>query len=89
LQLKGTLFSIEEAKADVTDSGLCVLLDKEVIDKQMQRTLYTTYLASMFRSVRFGLQESHGAVWPCSSNYFTDEGRSKFDAATGKFRLLQ
>ena len=58
LQLKELYSSIEEAKADVTGLwALQYLIDKGVIDKQMQRTLYTTYLASMFRSVRFGITE--------------------------------
>jgi hypothetical protein len=86
LQLKELYSSIEEAKADVTGLwALQYLIDKGVIGKQMQRTLYTTYLASMFRSVRFGLTESHARGVAMQFNYFTDEGAIKFDAKTGKF----
>jgi len=86
LQLKELYSSIEEAKADVTGLwALQYLLDKGVIAKQMQRTLYTTYLASMFRSVRFGLTESHARGVAMQFNYFTDEGAIKFDERTGKF----
>jgi Peptidase family M49 len=86
LQLKELYSSIEEAKADVTGLwALQYLLDKGVIDKQMQRTLYTTYLASMFRSVRFGLTESHARGVAMQFNYFTDEGAIRFDAKTNKF----
>ncbi len=86
LQLKELYSSIEEAKADVTGLwALQYLIDKGVIDKQMQRTLYTTYLASMFRSVRFGLTESHARGVAMQFNYFTDEGAIEFDATTGKF----
>lgn len=88
LQLKELYSSIEEAKADVTGLwALQYLLDKGVIDKQMQRTLYTTYLASMFRSVRFGLTESHARGVAMQFNYFTDEGAIKFDERTGKFSV--
>ena len=88
LQLKELYSSIEEAKADVTGLwALQYLIDKGVIDKQMQRTLYTTYLASMFRSVRFGLTESHARGVAMQFNYFTDEGAIKFDARTGKFSI--
>ncbi len=88
LQLKELYSSIEEAKADVTGLwALQYLLDKGVIEKEMQRTLYTTYLASMFRSVRFGLTESHARGVAMQFNYFTDEGAIKFDAATGKFSI--
>src|ERR1043165_63049 len=62
LQLKDKYSSIEEAKADVTGLwALQYLINKGVVPKTMQRTLYTTYLASMFRSVRFGINEAHGA----------------------------
>jgi hypothetical protein len=88
LQLKDKYSAIEEAKADVTGLwALQYLIDKGVIDKQMQRTLYTTYLASMFRSVRFGLTESHARGVAMQFNYFTDEGAIKFDEATGKFSV--
>src|SRR4029079_662356 len=88
LQLKELYASSEEAKADVTGLwALQYLIDKGVIDKQMQRTLYTTYLASMFRSVRFGLTESHARGVAMQFNYFTDEGAVKFDEGTGKFSI--
>jgi len=88
LQLKERYSSIEEAKADVTGLwALQYLIDKGVIGKQMQRTLYTTYLASMFRSVRFGLTESHARGVAMQFNYFTDEGGIKFDERTGKFSI--
>lgn len=86
LQLKELYSSIEEAKADVTGLwALQYLIDKGVIDKQMQLTLYTTYLASMFRSVRFGLTESHARGVAMQFNYFMDEGAITFDAKTGMF----
>ena len=88
LQLKELYSSIEEAKADVTGLwALQYLIDKGVIGRQMQRTLYTTYLASMFRSVRFGLTESHARGVAMQFNYFTDEGAIKFDERTGKFSI--
>jgi hypothetical protein len=88
LQLKDRYSSIEEAKADVTGLwALQYLIDKGVIDRGMQRTLYTTYLASMFRSVRFGITESHGRGVAMQFNYFTDEGAIKYDERTGKFSI--
>ncbi len=88
LQLKDQYSAIEEAKADVTGLwALQFLIDKGVVEKQMQRTLYTTYLASMFRSVRFGLTESHARGVALQFNYYTDEGAIKFDERTGKFSI--
>ena len=31
-----------------------------MLDKTLGETMYTTYLASMFRSIRFGINEAHG-----------------------------
>jgi hypothetical protein len=36
--------------------------------------LYTTYLASAFRSVRFGVTEAHGKGMALQFNYFLDKG---------------
>jgi hypothetical protein len=67
--------AIEEAKADVVGLfALQYLMDKGVIDKAMERTLYTTYLASMFRSIRFGLTEAHGKGTAMQLNRFLDAG---------------
>jgi hypothetical protein len=53
----------------------------------MERTLYTTYLASMFRSVRFGITEAHGRGVAMQFNYLTDEGAIKFNEAKGTFSV--
>jgi hypothetical protein len=88
LQLKDKYSAIEEAKADMTGLwALQYLIDKGVIDRQMQRTLYTTYLASMFRSVRFGITEAHGRGVAMQFNYLTDEGAIKFNDKTGTFSV--
>jgi len=88
LQLKDRYSSIEEAKADVTGLwALQYLIDKGVVEKSMQRTLYTTYLASMFRSVRFGITEAHGRGVAMQFNYFTDEGAIRYDERTGGFSV--
>jgi len=67
--------AIEEAKADI--SGLWALqqlVNKGVLDKTMERTMYTTYLASMFRSIRFGTDEAHGKGVALQLNHFLDTG---------------
>src|ERR1041385_3149953 len=88
LQLKELYSAIEEAKADVTGLwALQYLIDKGVVPKTMQRTLYTTYLASMFRSVRFGINEAHGRGVAMQFNYFTDEGGIKYNEQTGRFSI--
>ena len=36
------------------------MIDKGVLPKTLERSLYTTFLASAFRSIRFGVNEAHG-----------------------------
>jgi len=87
-QLKELYSSIEEAKADMTGLwALQYLIDKVAIEKTMERSLYTTYLASMFRSVRFGITEAHGRGVALQFNYLSDEGAIKFNQATGTFSV--
>jgi hypothetical protein len=74
-ELKETYSTIEEAKADV--SGLWALkqlADQGKIDQGVARTMYTTFLASSFRSIRFGINEAHGRGIAIQLNYFLDQG---------------
>ena len=74
-ELKETYSAIEEAKADV--SGLWALrqlADAGKIDREIARTMYTTFLASSFRSIRFGINEAHGRGVAIQLNYFLDAG---------------
>jgi hypothetical protein len=66
---------LEEAKADI--SGLYALqslIDKGVVPRAMQDSLYTTFLASCFRSIRFGISEAHGKGIAVQLNYLLDQG---------------
>ncbi|HXT71912.1 MAG TPA: hypothetical protein VN700_19315 [Vicinamibacterales bacterium] len=75
LALKDTYSAIEEAKADI--SGLWALqqlADKGVVSKQIADTMYTTFLASAFRSIRFGITEAHGKGIALQLNYLIDAG---------------
>jgi Peptidase family M49 len=75
LALKDTYSAIEEAKADI--SGLWALqqlADKGVVSADIGRTMYTTFLASTFRSIRFGITEAHGKGIALQLNYLLDRG---------------
>jgi hypothetical protein len=87
-QLKELYSAIEEAKADITGLwALQYLIDKGAIDRAMERDLYTTYLASSFRSVRFGTTEAHGKGQALQFNYLSDEGAIKYDAAANTYSI--
>jgi hypothetical protein len=76
-EMKELYSAIEEAKADVT--GLFMLqhlYDKKLIEggPGKERQLYTTFLASTFRTLRFGLNDAHGKGMAMQVNYVTDHG---------------
>jgi hypothetical protein len=76
-ELKELYSAIEEAKADVT--GLFMLqhlYDRKLIEggPDQERQLYTTFLASTFRTLRFGLNDAHGKGMAMQVNYITDKG---------------
>jgi len=83
-EMKELYSAIEEAKADVTGLfALQYMMDhaqemklSSVLpsDEAAQRQLYTTYLASMFRSLRFGLNDAHGKGMAIQFNYLMDKG---------------
>src|SRR5271170_4109585 len=83
-ELKELYSAIEEPKADVTGLfALQYMMDhsKEMglgaslpSDEAAQRQLYTTYLASAFRSLRFGLNDAHGKGMAMQFNYLMDKG---------------
>ena len=45
-----------------------------MIDKAMEGQMYDTFLASAFRSIRFGVNEAHGRGIALQLNYLTDAG---------------
>ena len=60
-ELKETYSAIEEAKADISGLfALQFLVDRGQLPKDLEQTMYVTFLASAFRSVRFGITEAHG-----------------------------
>jgi len=74
-ELKELYSAIEEAKADVSGLwALQYLADKNVLDRRIAADLYTTFLASAFRSVRFGINEAHGRGVALQPNTFLDAG---------------
>ena len=85
--LRETYSTIEEAKADISGLwALHFLIDKGVIDRSLERSIYTTFLASTFRSIRFGINEAHGRGVAVQLNTFLDAGAVTVDV-DGRFRM--
>jgi len=82
-ELKELYSAIEEAKADVT--GLFMLqyfFDHGMLPggEQNERRLYTTFLVSACRTLRFGLKEAHGKGMAVQMNYLGDRGAFVFNS---------
>ena len=45
-----------------------------MVDRSLERAIYTTFLASTFRSIRFGINEAHGSGVAIQLNTFVDAG---------------
>ena len=79
--------ALEEGKADVLGLQMQVQLQGmgelqgDVMDS------YVTFLASIFRSVRFGASSAHGRANIARFNYFKERGAFSRDAASGTYRV--
>ena len=86
-ELRETHSTIEEAKADVAGLwALRELIDRGVVDRSLERSMYTTFLASTFRSIRFGIDEAHGRGVAIQLNTFLDAGAVVVDV-DGRFAI--
>jgi hypothetical protein len=72
--LKELHSAIEEAKADVTGLFMMQYLFDHKLVPAAERQLYTTFLASSFRTLRFGVHEAHGKGMALQFNYLLDKG---------------
>jgi len=78
---------LEEAKADVVGMfGLKWLLDHGALPKSRLEEYYVSYVASIFRTVRFGTGEAHGRAEMMEFNYLT-ERNAIVRGATGYYSV--
>ncbi len=74
-ELKELYGTIEEAKADISGLwALQYLMDAGMLDKQQEKAMYTTFLASAFRTLRFGLTEAHAKGMALQLNWLREAG---------------
>ncbi len=76
---------LEEAKADVTGMfGLKWLVDRGALPKERLEEYYASYVAGIFRTVRFGTAEAHGRAEMMEFNYLSEKGAIAH-AASGRY----
>jgi hypothetical protein len=79
---------LEEAKADIVGLfALNWLMEKGVIQKDQANGFYASYVAGIFRTVRFGVAEAHARAEMMEFNYLAEQGAIAFDSKTGKYAI--
>lgn len=80
--------ALEEGKADVLGLYMVEQLREkgEITDGELMDN-YVTFMASVFRSVRFGAGDAHGRANMLRFNYFMQAGALARDASTGTYRV--
>lgn len=87
-ELKETYSIIEECKADLLGMyNNLFMIEKGVYPKEFKNEIYSTFLAGIFRSVRFGIGEAHGGGNAIIYNYFLEKGAYEFDEKTQKVKV--
>ncbi len=80
--------AMEEGKADVLGLWMVTqLLDQGEITQGTLEDYYVTFLAGIFRSVRFGAADAHGRANMVRFSYFEEQGAFTRDEATGTYRV--
>jgi hypothetical protein len=86
--LKDTYTSIEESKADILGLWCVYRLNEmgELGEKEMMDN-FVTFMAGIFRSVRFGAASAHGKANMMRFYYFQEKGAFERDETTGTYRV--
>lgn len=87
-ELKETYSTLEECKADILGIYNNEFLTKKgVYTKNFTKENYVTFLAGIFRSIRFGINEAHGGGNAIIYNYLLEHGGYEYDATTQKVKV--
>ncbi|HSU83839.1 MAG TPA: peptidase [Thermoanaerobaculia bacterium] len=88
LELKELFSTLEEAKADVMGVyNILALIDQKEMPASLRHSLEPTYVAGLFRSARFGVDEAHGQGVVAQFNYLAKKGALVTDAQ-GRVRAV-
>ena len=84
--LRDTASTLEEGKADILGLYMVTkLFDQGELTSAPLEDYYVTFLAGIFRSVRFGASDAHGRANMIRFNFFNDHGAFTRDE-TGHYR---
>jgi len=85
--LKENASALEEGKADILGLYMITKLHEKGEVTGDMKEYYTTFMASIFRSVRFGASSAHGKANMIRFNYFKDMGAFERNAETNTYKI--
>ncbi|QIL01867.1 hypothetical protein G7078_03065 [Sphingomonas sinipercae] len=87
-ELKDIGSGFEEAKADVMGAyNVMFMMDKGILPKAERSQIRATYVAGLFRAMRFGANEAHGKGAAMQYQYLRNHGGIVWDEAAKRFRI--
>ena len=87
-ELKELASGLEEAKADVMGAwNILLMMDKGELPAAERAELYPTYVAGLFRAMRFGIDEAHGKGAAAQYRFLREHGAITWDASAKRFRV--
>jgi hypothetical protein len=86
--LKEQYSALEEGKADILGLYMVTrLLERKELTGASLEDHYVTFLASIFRSIRFGASDAHGRANAAQLSFFEEHGAFTRDSADGRYRV--
>jgi hypothetical protein len=87
-ELKDIASGFEEAKADVMGAwNILTMMDKGLLPAAEKKQIRATYVAGLFRAMRFGTGEAHGKGAAMQYRFIRDKGGIVWDAGAKRFRV--
>ena len=87
-ELKEISSGFEEAKADVMGAwNILYMMDKGLLPAAEKKQIRATYVAGLFRAMRFGTGEAHGKGAAMQYRFLRDHGGIVWDAGAKRFRV--
>ncbi len=87
-ELKEIAGGFEEAKADVMGAyNILHMMDEGVISNAERNQIRATYVAGLFRAMRFGIGEAHGRGAAMQYRYLRQKGVLVWDKQAKRFRI--
>lgn len=87
-ELKEQASGLEEAKADVMGVwNILFMMKKGELPAAERPQLFATYLAGLFRAMRFGIGEAHGKGAAAQYRFLREHGAFEWDAKARRFRV--